>query len=66
MPKLKTHKSTAKRIKKRGGKNSLKRKRAFGDHFLGRRSTKRKRALRQNQAVSPANKANVYRSLGLK
>lgn len=65
MPKIKTHKSTAKRIKRRGGKN-LKRKRAFGDHFLGKRSSKRKRALRQNQAVSPANHENVYRSLGLK
>jgi large subunit ribosomal protein L35 len=69
MPKIKTHKSTAKRIKKRGnGKrgSGLKRRKAFGDHFLGKRSTKRKRALRQNQSVSPANLDNVRRSLGLK
>ncbi len=65
MPKLKTHKSTAKRIKQRGSK-SLKRRRAFGDHFLGKRSTKRKRQLRQNEEVSSANMLNVRRSLGLK
>ena len=64
MPKIKTHKSTAKRIHKRG--NGLKRRKAFGDHFLGKRSTKRKRALRQNQGVSTANLDNVRRSLGLK
>jgi large subunit ribosomal protein L35 len=65
MPKIKTHKSTAKRIKKRGSK-SLKRRHAFGDHFLGKRSAKRKRALRKNEPVSSANLDNVRRSLGLK
>ncbi|MBT4096470.1 MAG: 50S ribosomal protein L35 [Gemmatimonadetes bacterium] len=65
MPKLKTHKATAKRIKQRGSK-SLKRRHAFGDHFLGKRSTKRKRQLRKNEAVSSANMKNVRRSLGLK
>lgn len=65
MPKIKTHKATAKRIKKRGS-GTLKRHRAFGDHFLGKRSAKRKRALRRNEAVSPANMKNVRRSLGLK
>lgn len=65
MPKLKTHKATAKRIKKRPG-GSLKRRHAFGDHFLGKRSTKRKRQLRKNEEVSSANMLNVRRSLGLK
>ncbi|HCV24639.1 MAG TPA: 50S ribosomal protein L35 [Candidatus Latescibacteria bacterium] len=65
MPKLKTHKSSAKRIKQRGNK-SLKRGRAFGDHFLGKRSTKRKRQLRKSHEVSSANMKNVRRSLGLK
>jgi large subunit ribosomal protein L35 len=65
MPKLKTHKATAKRIKQRGSK-SLKRRHAFGDHFLGKRSTKRKRQLRKNEPVSSANMKNVRRSLGLK
>jgi large subunit ribosomal protein L35 len=65
MPKLKTHKATAKRIKQRGSK-SLKRRHAFGDHFLGKRSTKRKRQLRKSEPVSSANMKNVRRSLGLK
>ena len=65
MPKLKTHKATAKRIKKRGGK-SLKRRSAYATHLLGKRSTKRKRKMRRNSAVSSANTQNVHRSLGLK
>lgn len=65
MPKLKTHKATAKRIKVRGSK-TLKRRHAFSDHFLGKRSAKRKRALRKNEPVSSANLVNVKRSLGLK
>jgi len=65
MPKLKTHRATAKRIKRRGGKG-LKRERAFGTHILGKRSTKRKRALRQSLPVSSANSKNVRRSLGMK
>ncbi len=65
MPKLRTHKATAKRIKKRGGK-SLKRRSAYATHLLGKRSTKRKRKMRRNSAVSSANTQNVHRSLGLK
>ncbi|MED5413518.1 MAG: bL35 family ribosomal protein [Candidatus Latescibacterota bacterium] len=44
----------------------MKRGRAFGDHFLGKRSTKRKRQLRKSHEVSSANMKNVRRSLGLK
>ena len=65
MPKIKTHKATAKRVKRRNS-GSLKRRHAFGDHFLGRRTTKRKRALRKNEAVSPADSDLVKRALGLK
>ena len=65
MPKLKTHKATAKRVKKRGGK-SLKRRSAYATHLLGKRSTKRKRKMRKNSGVSSANTQNVHRSLGLK
>ena len=65
MPKIKTHKATAKRIKKRGS-GTLKRRNAFGTHLLGKRSTKRKRKMRRNSALSSANVQNVHRSLGLK
>ena len=64
MPKLKTHKATAKRIKRRA--NGLKRKKAYGTHKLGERSTKRKRELRKNLPVAAANAQNVRRSLGMK
>ena len=63
MPKIKTHKSTAKRIKRRGGKG-LKRQKAFGTHYLGKRSAKRGRALRKNVAVSSADEDKVRRALG--
>ena len=65
MPKVKTHRASAKRIKRRGGKG-LKREKAVGTHILGKRSTKRKRSLRQSLPVSSANMKNVRRSLGMK
>ena len=65
MPKLKTHKATAKRIKKRGG-SGLKRRNAYSTHLLGGRSTKRKRGFRKSEPVSSADSTNVRRSLGLK
>ena len=64
MPKLKTHKATAKRIKKRA--NGLKRKKAYGTHKLGKRSTKRKRLLRKCETLDAANSLAARRSLGLK
>ena len=65
MPKIKTHKSSAKRIKKRGS-GSLKRRNAYATHLLGGRSIKRKRALRKNSPVSSADMSNVRRALNLK
>ena len=65
MPKLKTHRSSAKRFKRRGGSN-LKRQKAYGTHMLSKRSTKRKRELRQNLEVSAADNVNVRRALGMK
>lgn len=65
MPKIKTHKSSAKRIKKRGS-GSLKRRKAYGTHLLGHRSTKRKRQLRKDAPVAQANMDNVKRALGMK
>ena len=64
MPKLKTHRASAKRFKRRG--NSLKRRNAYGTHLLGSRSAKRKRNLRKNEPVSPGDSVLVRRALGLK
>ena len=65
MPKLKTHKATAKRIRKRKS-GSLKRRSAYADHFLGRRTTKRKRRIRQTKPVAQANNDHVKRALAMK
>ncbi len=65
MPKIKTHRSSAKRFKQRGS-GSLKRRSAYGTHLLGNRSTKRKRNLRSNKPVASANLNIVKRALVLK
>ena len=65
MPKLKTHRSSAKRFKRRGS-GSLKRRSAFATHLLGNRSTKRKRSFRRNRPVDAANSDLVKRALALK
>ena len=65
MPKLKTHKSTAKRIKKRSSGN-LKRRNAHATHYLIRKTTKRKRAFRLNESISAADSTKVKRALLLK
>jgi large subunit ribosomal protein L35 len=65
MPKIKTHKSSAKRFKRRKS-GTLKRGRAGATHLLGGKSTKRKRAFRQTAAVSSADMDNVRRALQLK
>jgi large subunit ribosomal protein L35 len=65
MPKIKTHKSSAKRFKKRGS-GSLKRRTAYATHLLGGRSTKRKRKYRKNHEVADANLDNIRRALAMK
>ena len=65
MPKIRTHKASAKRFKK-GGSGNLKRRNAHATHLLGKKSTKRKRAFRRNETIAPANSTNLKRSLALK
>lgn len=65
MPKIKTHKASAKRYKQRNS-GRLKRRNANATHLLGRRSTKRKRAFRKNSDISSADMKLVRRALNLK
>ncbi|WP_041059986.1 50S ribosomal protein L35 [Jeotgalibacillus campisalis] len=51
MPKMKTHRGTAKRFKKTGS-GKLKRSRAFTSHLFANKSTKAKRKLRKSSTVS--------------
>ncbi|MBT3776100.1 MAG: 50S ribosomal protein L35 [Gemmatimonadales bacterium] len=62
MPKMKPHRGAAKRIK-RTGTGKLKRMRANKSHILTKKSTKRKRRLRQSDLVAPADAKKLRRML---
>ncbi len=64
MPKLKTHKGTAKRINITGT-GKLIRGRAFGNHMLSKKSKGRKRAIKTTAVVRGAMAQNVKRALGI-
>ncbi len=51
MPKMKTHRGAAKRLKVTGT-GKVKRKKAYTSHILTKKSSKRKRNLRQSTLVS--------------
>lgn len=63
MPKMKTHKGTAKRIKITST-GKLTRRRAFGNHMLAKKSKSRKRAINVDAAVTGSQAKNVKRALG--
>jgi large subunit ribosomal protein L35 len=64
MPKLKTHKGTAKRIKLTST-GKLTRRRSFGGHFLAKKSKSRKRAINTSAIVTGSMAKNVKRALGV-
>lgn len=64
MPKLKTHKGTAKRIKLTST-GKLTRRRAFGTHLLAKKSKSRKRAIGTTAVVTGSTAKNVKRALGV-
>ncbi|HMQ96313.1 MAG TPA: 50S ribosomal protein L35 [Candidatus Saccharibacteria bacterium] len=64
MPKLKTHKATAKRVKITGS-GKLVRERAFGNHMLSKKSKSRKRNINTPAAVTGKTAKNLKRALGV-
>ncbi len=62
MPKMKTNRGAAKRFK-RTGTGKLKRRRAFRNHILTKKATKRKRQLRALPIVGADNKKSVEKLL---
>lgn len=64
MPKMKTHKGTAKRIKITAT-GKLTRRRAFGTHMLTKKSKSRKRAIGVSATVTGSIAKNVKRALGV-
>lgn len=62
MPKIKTLRAAAKRFK-RTASGKFKRRHAFHSHILTKKSSKRKRHLRDGGIVSAADQKNVERML---
>ena len=65
MPKLKTHRGAAKRFKKTGTGKFL-RSKAFKQHILTSKTTKRKRAMRGTAVVAAVDSAKLARMLPYK
>ena len=63
MPKLKTHKGTAKRVRK-SASGKLIRNRAYGNHLLQKKSANRKRVIGSSGSVHGSDKNNVKKALG--
>ena len=62
MPKMKTNRGAAKRFKATGS-GKIVRNKAFASHILTKKSTKRKRGLRQSTLVDATNVKGIRRIL---
>lgn len=62
MPKMKSHSGAKKRLKKTGS-GRLKRKKAYRRHILTKKTSKRKRHLRKDALVAPADEKNLQHLL---
>lgn len=62
MPKMKTNRGAAKRFKLTGS-GKIKRNKAYSSHILTKKSTKRKRGLRQSDIVDASNHKGIRRIL---
>jgi large subunit ribosomal protein L35 len=60
MPKLKTKRGAAKRFKKTGS-GKIVRSKAFGNHILTKKTTKRKRSIRKSGILDSANTKSISR-----
>lgn len=64
MPKMKTHKATAKRVKLTAT-GKLVRERAFGNHMLSKKSKGRKRNINTPAVIKGNVAKNIKRALGV-
>ena len=62
MPKLKTHKGAAKRFRK-SASGKIKRSKAYANHILTKKTTKRKRKLRHEDFVSKDDKKRISKMI---
>ena len=65
MPKMKSHRGLAKRVKKTAS-GKLKRSRAYTSHWFSRKTTKQKRHLRKARLVSKSDLKRVKQLLAYK
>ncbi len=65
MPKMKTHRGTAKRFRVTGT-GKVVRAKAFKSHIMTKKSAKRKRNFRHETEIAPADVKVVKRNLGLR
>lgn len=63
MPKMKTHKGTAKRFRTTGS-GKVMRGKAYQSHILEKKSPKRKRGFRQDDEVAASDVKTVKKNLG--
>jgi len=64
MPKMKTHKGTAKRFRTTGT-GKIVRGKAFKSHILEKKSPKRKRGFRQETVVAKSDTRVIKKNLGI-
>lgn len=65
MPKMKTHRGAAGRFELTK-KGKLKRLKAFHNHILEKKSSKRKRRLKKEDVIAPSDEARIKRLLGVR
>lgn len=65
MPKMKTHRGSAKRFRVTGS-GKIMRGKAFKSHIFTKKSRKRKRGFRQETELSKADYKSVGRNLGIR
>ena len=65
MPKMKTHRGSAKRFRVTGS-GKIMRNKAFKSHILTKKSQKRKRNFRHETEIAKADEKVVKRNLGLR
>lgn len=64
MPKMKTHRGLAKRVK-RSASGRLKRKKAYHSHLMSSKTRKQKRRLRGSQMMAKAEESRLQALLNL-
>ena len=65
MPKMRTHRGTAKRFKLTGSGKKIKRGNAFKSHILEKKSPKRKRGFASPSFVAKSDEKVIRRNLGI-